>query len=580
MVTALTSDPAQGKAPLKCNLTCTASDSDGTIDSYAWDFGDGQTATTTTGNVSHVFSSAGSYDVTCTVTDNDGVTGNSSIVITVNSPPVAIIESPEDGGTFIPGYGILFSGHGEDAEDGELIGNSCAWTSDIDGEIASHHSVKKDDLSSGIHTITLTVTDSDGETGSASVEITINALPVATITSPADGSRYSTGTEVIFSGIGEDAEDGTLGDGSLVWTSDIDGQIGTGTTFSTNSLSIGGHTVTLTVTDSNGTTSTSLVSTTIIQPKLPDTGQTYPARNAFGLPVIGEDSQYTINPPSYTKLDEQGNGLPVSAASWPMVRDNNTGLIWEVKAENDISIHYMGDTYTFQNAQDVFIASLNESAFGGYTDWRLPTVLELSLIVDAEEYNPAINETYFPNTRLAAATASGYWTSTNYTNGLGRPWVVGFATGRPLSYEETMFSVRAVRGREFSTGNFRDNGNGTITDTKTGLMWQKNHPTFDGVPREMTWAEAIAYCEDLSLAGYTDWRLPNRNELQSIVDYTRKSPSINTTYFPDAQSPCWSSTTYMPSDTSAWGVQFYYGYFDTGYKAEDLFYVRAVRGGQ
>jgi hypothetical protein len=58
-----------------------------------------------------------------------------------------------------------------------------------------------------------------------------------------------------------------------------------------------------------------------------------------------------------------------------------------------------------------------------------------------------------------------------------------------------------------------DNGNGTVTDTGSGLMWQKAT-----APGTYTWQAALSYCENLSLAGHSDWRLPNRNELESLVD--------------------------------------------------------------
>ncbi|MBU4055376.1 MAG: DUF1566 domain-containing protein, partial [Proteobacteria bacterium] len=62
-----------------------------------------------------------------------------------------------------------------------------------------------------------------------------------------------------------------------------------------------------------------------------------------------------------------------------------------------------------------------------------------------------------------------------------------------------------------------DNGDGTVTDTETGLMWQKDEAG------AMSWQNALTHCETMDLAGYDDWRLPNRNELQSIVDYTRSN---------------------------------------------------------
>ena len=83
-----------------------------------------------------------------------------------------------------------------------------------------------------------------------------------------------------------------------------------------------------------------------------------------------------------------------------------------------------------------------------------------------------------------------------------------------------------------------DNGDGTVTDTKTGLMWQKAEAG------TKTWKEAIAYCESLVLAGHSDWRLPDLNELQSIVDSIGDNPSIYRTAFPDTTSyTFWSSTT-------------------------------------
>jgi penicillin amidase len=86
-----------------------------------------------------------------------------------------------------------------------------------------------------------------------------NTVPVAGITSPAEDSAYITGDSITFSGAGEDAEDGTLTDDALVWTSDKDGRIGTGQTFTVSDLSAGNHTVTLIATDSDGASGTALV---------------------------------------------------------------------------------------------------------------------------------------------------------------------------------------------------------------------------------------------------------------------------------------------------------------------------------
>jgi hypothetical protein len=131
------------------------------------------------------------------------------------------------------------------------------------------------------------------------------------------------------------------------------------------------------------------------------------------------------------------------------------------------------------------------------------------------------------------------------------------------------------KGGEGGLEKFTDNGNGTTTDNATKLMWQKED---DNTQRELK--SAITYCEGLSLGGYNDWRLPNKEELVSIIDKTRKNPAINTTYFPNTNSSdYWSSTTLEGITSSAWYVYFTNGYVNYGYKSR-ISYVRCVRGGQ
>jgi len=199
-------------------------------------------------------------------------------------------------------------------------------------------------------------------------------------------------------------------------------------------------------------------------------------------------------------------------------------------------------------------------------------------IVNCDTYNPSIDTTYFPGTN-----ASPYWSSTVnvYLNTI---WHVFFSNGSVNSMTTDSHNyVRCVRGQELSFGNFNDNGDGTVTDNNTGLMWQQSEGG------QQTWEGAITYCEDLSLYDYTDWRLPNKNELNSIVDYEIYDPAIDTNFFPGvfASSPdggalyYWSSTTLASDSSYAWNISFYTGMVASGYlKSNSGCYVRCVRAGR
>ncbi|MDA8140972.1 MAG: DUF1566 domain-containing protein [Desulfobacteraceae bacterium] len=394
-----------------------------------------------------------------------------------------------------------------------------------------------------------------------------NHAPVVTITAPANHSIIAIDAPVQFTGSAVDQDDiNPISDTSLVWTLDQGVQLGAGANLTANPLSAGVHHITLTAKDSVGDPGTAVITLHVGAP-VPDTGQI-----ASYTDTPGEDSDYPINPQSYTKLDASGNDLPDSATAWAMIRDNVTGLIWENKTDdpdNNITIHDKDTMYTWQDAQDKFIAQLNAQTFGGYNDWRLPTEKELSFIVNAGLYNPSINTSYFGNT-----VSSHYWSSTVFIYYPDRMWGLFFDFGSDSFYPKSdSYLVRAVRGGPLSTGPLVDNGDGTISDRATGLMWQKDNP------HQMTWEQALNYCETLQLAGRDDWRLPNRNELLSIVDYTRTKPAIDAVFPNTMPSEYWSSTTYVYSTGDAWFVDFGYGAFRHSNKSW-TYNVRAVRSGQ
>lgn len=125
-------------------------------------------------------------------------------------------------------------------------------------------------------------------------------------------------------------------------------------------------------------------------------------------------------------------------------------------------------------------------------------------------------------------------------------------------------------------------GEDVVTDNNTGLMWVRDG-TGAGCNNGATlaWKAAIAFCENLTFAGHSDWRLPNVKELMSIVDYSLYNPSIQQTdAFQNTQAYYyWSSTTYASNTSYAWGVLFYNGLVNYTGKTNTL-YVRPVRGGQ
>ena len=277
--------------------------------------------------------------------------------------------------------------------------------------------------------------------------------------------------------------------------------------------------------------------------KLPDTGQTQSYTSTFG-----EDSDYTINPPSYI---DNGDGT---------VTDNVTSLIWQKEDDDTDRIWDDANSYC------------NDLPLAGHPDWRLPSKKELMSIVDYGTYHPSIDTTYF-----TGINSRCYWSSTTYAFYSSDAWYVDFSYGYVGygSKSDDIYGcyVRCVRGQELNYGNFTDNGNGTVTDNNTGLMWQQ------GEWKQKTWEDAISYCEDFSLSRHTDWRLPNIKELVSITDDTLYNPAIDTKFFPDAHvGSYWSSTTLQDLSSYAWSVFFYdgnAGFSDKSYS----FLVRCVRGG-
>ena len=172
---------------------------------------------------------------------------------------------------------------------------------------------------------------------------------------------------------------------------------------------------------------------------------------------------------SFTKLAANGSALPANATSWSCVRDNVTGLIWEVKTDdgglrdkdwtyswynpdagtNGGSVGYSDwDNNCFNSARcdtHKFVADVNAAGLCGARDWRLPDPRELMSIVDNSRYSPSIDTAYFPRTE-----SSWFWSSSPDADGSDYAWMVTFDDGSSggvgSTYKDYDVHVRLVRG--------------------------------------------------------------------------------------------------------------------------------------
>ena len=567
-----TAVPIDGTVPLTVDFT---SLSTGTMTEWLWEFGDGHTSTRE--HPAHIYRIPGTFSVSLTVTNPDGsdtkTTTNYIDILLCSYDPVRILEQ----------YYVSIQEAYDQAIDGDVVecqsivlGEELYFDRDISVTI-------KGGYDCGYSTI-------EGDTRIKSMVIgngTISTEKLTLFTSDISKPTVTTGMATAITSNSATLNGTVNPNGDLTavafeygTTTSYGGQVIatqsplTGSTLqevSANVINLKPNTTyhfRMQASNSAGVIygdDAAFVTLPHMPGTLPDTGQTRSYTSNFG-----EDSDYLMNSPSYTKLDEDGNDLPGSASSWVMVRDNVTQLVWEVKTD-DGSIHDKDSVYNWQDAHDLFVTQVNTSKFGGHADWRLPSIKELASIVNRGRYNPTINTAYFPNTLF------GYWsgTSTSFPGWTNHAWSFCFFYGYDdwSSDKSNSYYVRAVRGAQ-ACAFMAINEDGTVTDKTTGLMWQQ------GTDGRMNWEAAISHCEALSLAGYDGWRLPNQRELRSIAEYEKLKPAIDTDIFPDTVSSIyWSSTTSANNTIYAWYISF--GEGSGAYRLKsDSYYARAVRGGQ
>ena len=317
----------------------------------------------------------------------------------------------------------------------------------------------------------------------------------------------------------------------------------------------------------------------------------------------------------FTKLDADGEPLPANASNWSCVRDNQTGLVWERKINNSDSIHHFLHTFTWYNEDAAtngggagttdggdceglvdcdtsgLVAAVNEKELCGRTDWSLPSPVELSSLLSWASITSSSlmgDANYFSNVLTSAhwtfiprsadfATVVNFGSTDNGNGGLlgsdpkgtRRPALLVSRKSVPLppvasnspppnSCDDGIPS--AVPSESFSI--LSDDS--LVRDERTGLIWQRcmlsqtwnsanqdcENPT-DGVTR-FTWQEALQAAAAETPSG---WRLPNRHEAATIMEFCNQAPPINQEVFPNTVATFSGTSVWANEWTSSPNIQ-------------------------
>jgi hypothetical protein len=335
-------------------------------------------------------------------------------------------------------------------------------------------------------------------------------------------------------------------------------------------------------TDSGTDSGTDVATASSLSYAIVDTNQTLCYDTSTGDTVTcsgtGQDADYAGYQPDYT-VSEDGT----------TVTDNVTGLVWQQSSDHVDSTDDTAGSDGVLNYDDKMfqadaITYCEDLVLGGREDWRLPSLKETySLILfsgkDASNYSGTNTSTLTPflaeefdwafgdldTDENEDRIIDGQYASTDVVvshlmgnqndSVFGVNFVDGRIKGYPLNTKE--YYVRCVAGNtEYGINDFVDNGDATITDNATGLMWQQDDSA------STDWDNALTVCESADTAGYDDWRLPNVKELQSLVDYTVSpdtdgQPAIDNIFNSTSMtnegnetdwSYYWSSTTHVDNN--------------------------------
>ncbi|TDO99937.1 PKD domain-containing protein [Marinomonas balearica] len=517
----------------KVTLTGSATDGDGSIVSYLWTQTIGTNVTLLNSSAASAsfmaptLTSADTLEFKLTVTDNEGVSSSDTVSVTVNPVNAAPSVSAGSDQTVNEATKVTLTGSATDG-DGSIMSYLWTQTSGTNVTLSNSSNASVRFIAPTLVTadtleFKLTATDNEGRSSSDSVSVTVNAAPVVFTPelnatagdkaislswNPVDGadSYHLYYAKETFSNITSVDNYASLNGGSLVMGLTGTGYALTGLTNDTP------YYVTLTaVKDGKESAPSAEVTATPKAPvvveatgKLNDTGITwggdYNEGNGYrnnddcssnidakqdchqgrdALAAAGQLSKIGGGSAGFdfTKLDSNGNDLSANSAQWDCVRDNVTGLIWEVKtdanntrgdnlhdaddrynwyntdpntnggadgyADDDGNICYgynVNDENSFCNTQ-AFVKRVNSAGLCGASDWRMPKKDELRSIVDYSRYNPAIDSDYFPNTH-----SSMYWSGSPFAFISRNAWNVYFNYGYgSTNYRDRDGHVRLVR---------------------------------------------------------------------------------------------------------------------------------------
>lgn len=320
-----------------------------------------------------------------------------------------------------------------------------------------------------------------------------------------------------------------------------------------------------------------------------------------------------------------------NANDWGCVRDNVTGLMWEVKPGGFNQLRSIRHLYTWfdpahsgnQGVQNggfcaaidgsctnpayatdthAYVQAVNAGTLCGQSDWRLPTIDELHSISDHRRINPAISQTSFPDT-----TNQIFWSTSTVAGFANEAWTLDFSDGNDRwDSKDIAHSIRVVRAQAWAPATAADipsasaaceaglaevtpssdftaiEDGSIVRHVPTGLEWQRcargqiwNGSACTGAASIHTWQAT------LSIADASDgWRLPNVNEMRTIAERCRTAPAVNQQVFPNAPGAAFiSGSPSAANPDQVWVVNFVSGNDNRINKSSGA-HVRLVRDSQ